>query len=95
MNKIINFFDFGYNIGSLLNTNGEVIPFFRWTDYNTAATTKTGGDSEKQYHNTKWMIGLSFKPIPQVVYKADFGILKNELSDNETTLFNLGAGYMF
>ena len=41
------------------------------------------------------MIGVSFKPIPQVVYKADIGILKNELSDNETTLFNLGAGYMF
>ena len=89
------YFDFGYNIGGLLNTNSEIIPFFRWTDYNTASSTKSGGDSEKQYHNTKWMIGVSFKPIPQVVYKADFGILKNELSNNETTLFNVGAGYMF
>jgi len=89
------YFDFGYNISSLLNTNGEIIPFFRWTDYNTASSTKTGGDSEKKYHNTKWMIGVSFKPIPQVVYKVDLGILKNELSKNETTLFNLGAGYMF
>lgn len=90
------YFDLGYNIGSLFNnTQTRIIPWFRWTDYNTAAGTVTGGDTQKANHYTKWMIGLSVKPINEVVFKIDFGIAKKDLDKSETKLFNLGAGYMF
>ena len=90
------YFDLGYNIGRFFkSTQASIIPWFRWTDYNTAAGTITGGETEKANHHTKRMIGLTVKPIREVVFKIDFGIDKRELDKSETTLFNLGAGYMF
>lgn len=89
------YFDLGYNVGSFMNCDTKVIPFFRWEDYNTAAKTEAGGDSEKANHTTTWMLGLSVKPIDQVVFKVDYGVSKNELSDAKTKMFNFGAGYMF
>jgi hypothetical protein len=41
------------------------------------------------------MVGLSVKPIPQVVFKLDYGVRENQLTNSEVKLFNLGAGYMF
>ncbi|MBI9073294.1 MAG: hypothetical protein JEY94_16955 [Melioribacteraceae bacterium] len=87
--------DFGYNIGSLLNCKGEIIPFVRYTDYNTAASTVFGGDLEKQYHRTIVTVGVNIKPIDNIVFKADYSQYKIELGDEKTDLFNLGVGYMF
>ena len=89
------YIDLGYNIGALLKTETEIIPFVRITDYNTAASTQAGGDSEKQFHTSKWMIGASIKPISEVVFKADFSQIKNDLSKNITDQINFGVGYMF
>ena len=90
------YFDLGYNIGSFFpNTQAKIIPWFRWTDYNGASTTKTGGDSEKANHISKWLIGLSIKPIKDVIFKIEYGISTKELGDAETKVFNLGTGYMF
>ena len=41
------------------------------------------------------MLGLSIKPIDPVVFKFDYGVKTDKLSDDQTTLVNLGAGYMF
>ncbi len=87
--------DLGYNIGSFFNWDTKVIPFIRYSDYNTAAKTKSGGDSEKRNHFTYWMAGLSVKPIDYIVFKLDYGIRKRELGNEKTTLFNIGVGYMF
>ncbi len=87
--------DFGYNIGSLLKIESEIVPFVRFSNYNTAASTKSGGDSEKQYDISKWMIGLFFNPIDEVVFKADYSENTVDLNDETTKLFNLGVGYMF
>jgi len=89
------YFDLGYNVASFFCDKMEVIPFFRWTDYNTVSSFEGGGDAEKKYHNKKWMVGLSVKPIPQVVFKLDYGVRENQLTNSEVKLFNLGAGYMF
>ena len=89
------YFDLGYNLGNLFNIDSKIIPFFRYSDVNTAAQTKSGGDSEKKYHITQVMAGLSFLPIPQVVFKVDYSIETVELNSVETKLFNLGVGYMF
>lgn len=87
--------DLGYNVGRFLKTKTEIIPFVRFTDYNTAASTISGGDSEKQYHTTKWMLGAAVKPINEIVFKVDYSRSTNELSDSKIDLLNLGVGYMF
>lgn len=93
------YFDLGYNIAPIFDLDGKLIPWVRYTDYNTAASVIGGGDAEQKAHYTKWMLGLSVKPIDQVVFKIDYGVKTNELKngtkDFETALFNFGAGYMF
>lgn len=89
------YFDFGYNIGALLDWQTVVMPFFRYSDVNTASSTEFGGILEEQYHFKKWMIGLSVKPVDQVVFKLDYAQRTRELDDSTTDLFNLGVGYMF
>lgn len=89
------YIDLGYNIGSLLNIKTQIIPFIRYSDFNTAAETISGGDLEKQYHIKQWIVGASVKPIENIVFKVDYGINNQELGDTETTLINLGVGYMF
>ncbi|MBD3226104.1 MAG: hypothetical protein GF313_15355 [Caldithrix sp.] len=87
--------DLGYEIGHWFNQNTRIMPWLRYTDYNTAAVTQAGGNSQKANHHQKWLVGIAVKPIPQVVFKVDYGVDTIELNDQSTTLFNLGAGYMF
>jgi hypothetical protein len=89
------YLDFGYNIGSLFKCDSKIIPFFRYSDVNTAAKTVSGGDSEKANHYKYLIAGINFHPIDKVVFKFDYGVRTRELGDVKTTLINLGAGYMF
>ncbi len=89
------YFDLGYDLGSSLKIEGRLIPWFRYTEYNTAASVVGGGSGEKANHYKKWLLGLSFKPMDEIIFKLDYGAKKNELSDKKDILFNLGAGYMF
>jgi hypothetical protein len=87
--------DLGYDLGSLLPMNGDLIPWFRYTDINTAAETEGVDTSlESDHQRSQWQLGIHFKPIQQVVYKLDYGIL-TQGGGTESTLFNLGVGYMF
>jgi hypothetical protein len=87
--------DFGYNVGSLFKVKTEIIPFIRYSDYNTAASTIIGGDSEKEHHRSILMFGAAVKPIPQVVVKIDYSQRTIELGDAKTDLLNIGVGYFF
>ncbi len=89
------YFDLGYNVGSLLEWETQVIPFVRYTDYNTASKTKIGGDSLKKNHYKYFMVGLSVKPLDEVVFKIDYGTRTREFNSEKTTLINFGVGYMF
>lgn len=89
------YLDLGYDLGGLLNKNFALIPWFRVSDYNTAASTVAGGDEEQQYHHSIWKVGLSLKPISEVVFKLDYGTKTTELSGDESTSLNLGVGYFF
>jgi len=89
------YFDLGYNIGRVLNLKSKLIPFVRYSDINTSAETKSGGVSEQEYHFTGWMIGLSYLPIEQVVFKIDYSKQTRELGSLTTDYFNIGVGYWF
>ncbi len=89
------YFDLGYDVSDLLGIETKLIPFARYTDYNTANSVVGGGDLEEMYHFKKWMVGLSILPVDQVVFKIDYGQRTRQLDDAKTDLFNLGVGYMF
>lgn len=87
--------DLGYNVGDLLNCKSQVIPFVRYSNYNTASSTFQGGDTEKKYNKTQWMVGLNVLPISEVVFKIDYSEVEVDLTKQKTKLFNIGVGYMF
>jgi len=89
------YFDLGYNIGSFFNFDTKIIPFVRFSDINTASETVSGGLSEKLYHFTEWMIGLSIKPIEQVVFKVDYSEQERKSDNRKSKFINLGVGYLF
>lgn len=89
------YFDLGYNISSLINSKTRITPFARYSDINTAAKTLSGGDSEKLFHFSEWMVGIDIKPIDQVVFKIDYSERVRKLDDRKTKFINLGIGYMF
>lgn len=89
------YFDLGYDLSEIFKTSTEIIPFLRFSDYNTSASTLAGGESEKKNRYRYWTIGLSIKPISSIVFKVDYGIRTREMGNERTKLFNLGAGYMF
>lgn len=90
------YFDFGYNVAPFVNYSGQLIPWIRYSDYNTAAQLiRSNRANEKANHFTIWLLGLTIKPISSVVFKAEYGIKTKELGNMETQLFNMGAGYMF
>lgn len=89
------YFEIGYNIGALVNWSTDIYPWIHWTDYNAASLTQSGGDSEKQFHYSKWMLGVAVKPIDHVVFKIDYGIRTHKLDNSETKQMNIGVGYMF
>jgi hypothetical protein len=90
------YLDLGYNVGSMFDTETEIIPFARYTDYNTSASVKdNSAQLEEANQISKVMFGVAVKPHPEIVFKADFAQQTVELNDQKSTLFNLGVGYMF
>jgi hypothetical protein len=87
--------DLGYNLAPLFHVTGDLIPWARLTSYNTAAQTVVGGDELDKYNYSKWMTGVTYKPIKEVSFKIDYSVKLNALSNEETTVLNLGAGYQF
>ena len=89
------YFDFGYDLSRLFKWEWKTIPFVRYTDYNTAASTVNGGDELIANHHSGWMVGISVLPLDNVVLKADYSIDTVELNSDKTDYFNLGIGYRF
>lgn len=89
------YFDIGYNIGSFFNTPTKIYPWFRWTEYDTAREVRIADFVDHTYRVRKWLVGLSIKPHPSIVFKAEAGMEKRGPDNAESNVFNIGAGYMF
>ena len=88
------YFDLGYNLGQRAGFRGDLIPWVRYNYNNTAASVTTMASALTDENNeTYWQMGLQVKPLPQVVYKVDFG--EKSQAGNTDRLLNLGVGYMF
>jgi len=76
------------------DTTQYLAPFFRYEQLDTIATAPTGFLDDDSKDRSIYQFGLQYKPIPNVVIKADyrnFMSRKGDLPDD----FNLGVGFIF
>jgi len=83
-----------YNVLSRAKTNQYLAPFFRYERYDTqqrvpAGFTKNGANSRVEY-----TVGLTYKPIPQVVVKGDWQDMDNQ-ANTAVNQVNFALGYIF
>ncbi len=88
--------ELGYDILPLLfpNSTHYLAPFFRYEQLDTLASTAAGFADDETKDRQIYQFGLHYKPIPNVVIKADyrnFTAKKGSVPDD----FNLGFGFIF
>ena len=87
-----------YNIFSALNSGSKYMeylaPFFRYEKFDTQKDVPAGYERNPANERTQYTIGVNYKPIPNVVVKAEYQNLDNE-ADEATNQFNFGIGYVF
>jgi len=88
--------ELGYDILPLLwkDTTQYLAPFFRYERLNTVAKAPTGFANDPTKDWRIYQVGLQYKPIPNVVIKADYRnytAKQGQLPDD----FNLGFGFIF
>jgi hypothetical protein len=86
----------GYDVLPLLlpDTTQYLAPFFRYERLNTVAKAPQGFSADPTKDWQIFQVGLQYKPIPNVVLKADyrnFVAKQGSLADD----FNLGFGFIF
>ena len=80
------YFDLGYNIGSILGCEGKIISWIRSSNVSKV-------DNMDSQTSDIFRYGLTWWPINNIAFKADFGKVK--VGDEETTEINIGFGYNF
>lgn len=76
------------------DTAQYLAPFFRYEQFDTIASTPNGYLDNENMDRHIYQFGLQYKPIPNVVIKADYrniGAKKGSVADD----FNLGFGFIF
>jgi hypothetical protein len=71
-----------------------LIPFARYERWNTQDQVPAGFSANLANDNTLLTAGLSWKPIPNVVVKADWNKAENEARTG-VDQFNVGLGFLF
>jgi hypothetical protein len=88
--------ELGYDILPLIfkDTSQYLAPFFRYEQFDTIASVPDGFLDDENMDRHIYQFGLQYKPIPNVVIKADYrniGAKKGSVPDD----FNLGFGFIF
>lgn len=78
----------------LPDTEQYLAPWVRYSRYDTQADVASGFDEDDTQDREDFEIGLSYKPIPQVVIKTEYRYLDAEQGDRPDE-FRLGAGFVF
>ncbi|WP_340122298.1 hypothetical protein [Methylobacter svalbardensis] len=88
--------ELGYDVLPLMfkNTTQYLAPFFRYEQMDTVASAPVGFSDDETKDRKIYQFGLQYKPIPNVVIKADyrnFTAKRGSVPDD----FNLGFGFIF
>jgi hypothetical protein len=76
------------------DTTQYLAPFFRYEQFDTIATAPTGWSDDSSMERWIYQFGLQYKPIPNVVIKADYRNFTSKAGDLPDD-FNLGLGFIF
>jgi hypothetical protein len=84
----------GYDVLTLVGSTLSLSPFLRYEALNTQAAVEGAGILDPA--NDRWVIttGVDFKPIPQVVVKADWQQVVNKASQTFQQ-WDLGIGFVY
>jgi hypothetical protein len=88
------YLELAYNVLTLTRLNPELLVFARLETYNTQATVPTGYAKNPALIIQELTAGLTYRPIPQLVFKTDLQLRDRRLGLDEVW-WNLGFGYMF
>ena len=84
----------GYDVSSLLGMQKKLVPFARYSKYNTHQSVDDAMIPNKAYDRTVVTAGFSFFLNEAVVIKADYQNFSNALQ-SQTHQFNSGIGFWF
>jgi hypothetical protein len=84
------FAEVAYDVLYTLDTEKQLLPFGRFEYYDTDADDDTRSI-------TDIVLGLSYKPIPQVIFKQDVTIRRKGggVDGDNATILNLGIGFLY
>lgn len=89
--------EIAYDVLSLVDTEHQILPFARVEHYDTMAKLegrdKTAADAALA--RTDLVVGLSYRPILQVILKSDAVVRFQKGMGHTETVLNVGAGFMF
>ena len=75
-------------------SEGQLLPFVQYEKLNTQKEVSAGFSANPKNDITNVTIGLMYRPIPNIAFKADFLNRKNEAGTG-LDQFNLGVTYLF
>jgi hypothetical protein len=86
-----------YNVLSTLAPASaqQLNAFLRYEHFDTQAGVPAGVVRDASLARRIATLGLSYKPVYNVVFKGDYQLLRNQAGVGEGQLFSLGAGYQF
>lgn len=76
-------------------TTHYLAPFFRFERYNTQADVPAGFAPDRSRDRKLYTLGLSYKPLPNIVLKMDYRNYDNKGPRNVADEFALGIGFAF
>ncbi len=83
-----------YDVLRPLGSKHQLLPFARLEYYNTQSAVPDGYQSDPTYSVREYTFGLSYRPIRQVVLKADYQ-LRNRQQGLDESQINFGLGFMY
>jgi hypothetical protein len=89
------YIDLGYNVLRTVKTEKQLIPFVRYSNYDTHYTVSENITDNLSYQKNVITTGLSFFLTQGAVVKADLQFVKTGASDKFAKTFNAGFGVMF
>jgi len=84
----------GYDVLARTARGSSLTPFYRFERVNTQARVPAGFSANAAMSATYHTLGVEFKPLVQVVVKADYQRVSNRAATG-VSQFNVGLGYAF
>ena len=89
------YIELGFNVFNFADTGEKSLtPFIRIEEMNTQVSSPAGFETSSEHDVEVITIGLNFKPLDEIVFKADVQFYDDAANKNPDQ-FNLAMGYVF